>query len=65
MKTRCQCWSRTSFSVRTTYEKVVTGLPYIIAYALSEERSGEERLTVLRIIHGARHWPKDEWPGES
>ena len=48
-----------------TYEKVVTGPPYIIAYALSEERSGEERLTVLRIIHGARHWPKDEWPAES
>jgi plasmid stabilization system protein ParE len=48
-----------------TYEKVVTGLPYIVAYALSEERSGEERLTVLRIIHGARHWPSGEWPGDS
>ena len=48
-----------------TYEKVVAGVPYIIAYALSEARSGEERLTVLRIIHGARHWPRDEWPGES
>ena len=48
-----------------TYEKVVTGLPHIAAFALSEERSGEDRLTVLRMIHGAHHWPRGEGPGDS
>lgn len=44
------------------YEKVVSGLPYIIAYALSDDAEGET-LTVLRIIHGARDWPEGSWPG--
>lgn len=50
--------------VAGTYEKVVSGVPYIIAYALSEELSGAETLTVLRIIHGARQWSEDQWPGQ-
>lgn len=48
--------------VAGTYDKVVSGIPYIIAYSLSEERSGSEMLTVLRVIHGARGWPEDKWP---
>ena len=42
--------------VAGTYEMVVAGLPYIIAYSLSEELSGAETFTVLRIIHGTRDW---------
>ncbi len=45
--------------VRGTYEKSVTGLPYIIAYAL-----GDTELVVLHIIHGARDWPEDTWPDD-
>ena len=48
--------------VAGTYEKVVAGLPYIVAYALGETSAGEGRVTVLRIIHGARNWPEGEWP---
>ncbi len=40
-----------------TYEKTVTGLPWIIAYALDEQR-----LVVLRVIHSARNWPRGAWP---
>lgn len=49
--------------VAGTYEKVVTGLPYIITYALSRGPAGDETLTILRIIHGARNWAEGEWPG--
>lgn len=48
--------------VAGTYEKVVPRSPYIVAYALDQASPGLERLIVLRIIHGARHWPEGEWP---
>jgi toxin ParE1/3/4 len=48
-----------------TYEKVLPGLPYIIAYALEPTPGGEEVLAVLRIIHGARDWPEGQWPWNS
>ena len=48
--------------VTGTYEKPVHGLPYIIAYALGDDLTGHEILTVLRIIHGARNWPDEDWP---
>ena len=48
--------------VTGTYEKPVYGLPYIIAYALSDNLGGRETLTILRIIHGARNWPERGWP---
>ena len=51
--------------VSGTYEKLVTGLPYVIAYALDEALAGEGRLTILRIIHGARNWPEGKWPNSS
>ena len=50
--------------VAGTYEKVVSGLPYIIAYALERSAAGDEVLAVLRIVHGARHWPEGGWPDE-
>ena len=50
--------------VAGTYEKVVSGLPYIIAYPLGDEPRGHETLTVLRIVHGARDWPEGQWPRE-
>jgi plasmid stabilization system protein ParE len=50
--------------VAGTYEKVVSGLPYVIAYALGDEPRGHETLTALRIVHGARDGPEGQWPGE-
>ena len=48
--------------VTGTYEKVVSGLPYIVAYALGNEPRGHETITILRIIHGARDWREESWP---
>lgn len=48
--------------VADTYEKVVSGLPYIIAYALTDDPPGAGTITVLRIIHNARDWPEGSWP---
>jgi plasmid stabilization system protein ParE len=45
-----------------TYEKVVAGLPYIIAYAIGTLPDGGEVITIVRVIHGARNWPPGEWP---
>jgi len=39
--------------VRGTRELVVTGTPYIAAY-----RFVSDVLTVLRLLHGARQWPR-------
>ena len=50
--------------VAGTYEKVVTHLPYIIAFEISSSRQGEA-VTILRVIHTARDWPANEWPGSS
>lgn len=43
--------------VSGTYEKPVRRAPYIIIYALSDDS-----VVILRIIHGARDWPENEWP---
>ncbi|MGE0502317.1 MAG: type II toxin-antitoxin system RelE/ParE family toxin [Rhizobiaceae bacterium] len=43
--------------VKGTYEKLVQGTPYIVAYAMSDRR-----ITILRIIHAMRDWPDDTWP---
>jgi toxin ParE1/3/4 len=48
--------------VAGTYEKILPGLPYIIAYALETTPAGEEVLAVLRVIHCARQWPQKGWP---
>jgi plasmid stabilization system protein ParE len=48
--------------VNGTFEKVVSGAPYIIAYALGSTAAGQESLTVLRVIHMARDWPEGAWP---
>lgn len=40
-----------------TYEKSVGRTPYIIAYVIQGEM-----IVILRVIHGARNWPDDEWP---
>jgi toxin ParE1/3/4 len=51
--------------VSGTYEKSVRRLPYIIAYAVQTPPTGRERVVILRIIHGARNWPKESWPKRS
>jgi toxin ParE1/3/4 len=48
--------------VTGTYEMVVRGLPYIVAYAIEQRAYGTERIVVLRVIHSARDWPKGKWP---
>lgn len=45
--------------VAGTYEKSIHRLPYIIAYALSED---DAVVTILRVIHTSRNWPPGEWP---
>lgn len=45
--------------VAGSYEKSVPRLPYIIAYALSED---DTALTILHVIHTSRNWPSDQWP---
>jgi toxin ParE1/3/4 len=47
--------------VNGVYEKLVTNLPYIIAYAIKTQ-SGRETVSILRVIHTARDWPDEEWP---
>ncbi len=51
--------------VAGTYEKVITGRPYILAYALPPLPplpKGGEAVVVLRVVHTARNWPEGEWP---
>jgi toxin ParE1/3/4 len=50
--------------VAGTYEKVVPGLPYMVAYALETAAGGDEVLAILRVIHGARNWPAGAWPDD-
>ena len=45
--------------VNSTYEKSVRGLPYIMAYALTDADSA---VSILRVIHSARDWPDEAWP---
>jgi toxin ParE1/3/4 len=47
--------------VTDTYEKSVTRLPYIIAYAISPNPAGEA-IAIVRVIHTARNWPAEQWP---
>jgi toxin ParE1/3/4 len=42
--------------VTGTYEKSVTGLPYVIAYALMLQ-GGVEAVVIVRVIHTSRDWP--------
>lgn len=47
--------------VTNTYEKSVTRLPYIIAYAITSNPAGEA-IAIVRVIHTARDWPAEQWP---
>ncbi len=44
-----------------TYEKSVSGLPYVIAYRL-DMANGRETVFILRVVHTARDWPAGGWP---
>lgn len=44
-----------------TYEKLLRGFPYIIAYELYPSPDGEQ-LVVLGVIHTSRNWTTDRWP---
>ncbi|MFZ5674237.1 MAG: type II toxin-antitoxin system RelE/ParE family toxin [Pseudomonadota bacterium] len=48
--------------VAGTYKKLITRLPYVVAYALTTQ-GGHETISILRVIHTSRDWPPDEWPG--
>jgi plasmid stabilization system protein ParE len=43
--------------VAGTYERVLSDVPYIIAYSLSSSASHEELVAILRIIHTSQEWP--------
>lgn len=47
--------------VTGTYEKSVTGLSYILAYAITQT-GGEEEIAIVRVIHTARNWRDEGWP---
>lgn len=47
--------------VTGTYEKSVTGLPYILAYAIAQADE-EHTVAIIRVIHTARNWPAEKWP---
>ena len=47
--------------VSGTYEKAVSRLPYIIAYALTLHQ-GREVVAILRVVHTSRDWDADSWP---
>jgi toxin ParE1/3/4 len=47
--------------VAGTYEKIVSGLPYVMAYAIAPPPDADG-VVILRIIHGARNWPPGQWP---
>ncbi len=50
--------------VNGTYEKVLPGLPYILAYEIVTRPQGGEMVAILHVIHGARDWPAGQWPAE-
>lgn len=45
--------------VAGTYEKSVRSIPYIIAYALTDEGRA---VSILRVIHSSRNWSPEDWP---
>ncbi len=47
--------------VTGTYEKSVTGLSYILAYAITRT-GGAEEIAIVRVIHTSRDWSAEEWP---
>ncbi len=44
-----------------TYEKSVTGLPYIVAYVLTKH-DRVDVVAIARVIHTSRNWTAEEWP---
>lgn len=47
--------------VTGTYEKSVTGLSYILAYAITQT-AGKEEIAIVRVIHTSRDWTAEKWP---
>ena len=47
--------------VSGTFEKVMPGLPYILAYEIVSYAQGEV-VAILHVIHGARDWRPEKWP---
>ena len=48
-----------------TYEKTVTGLRFVLAYAVMSVPDGDaddEVVVILRAIHTSRDWPPGDWP---
>lgn len=47
--------------VNGTYEKLVPGLPYMLAYTIASQ-SEREVIAILRVIHTERDWREEDWP---
>jgi plasmid stabilization system protein ParE len=46
-----------------TYEKLIPGLPHILAYRL-EDRPSEQLVVILHVIHTARNWQPGSRPSD-
>ncbi|HVV93637.1 MAG TPA: type II toxin-antitoxin system RelE/ParE family toxin [Hyphomicrobiales bacterium] len=47
-----------------TYEKSISGLPYVLAYEIIGDPAGET-ISILRVIHTSRNWPPEGWPDDA
>lgn len=47
--------------VTGAYEKSVTGLPYILAYAIMQT-GGKQAVVIVHVIQTARNWRHEWWP---
>lgn len=50
--------------VSGTYEKTVTGLSCVIAYAVTGDRN-RGTVTILHMIHTSRDWQPESWPRQT
>lgn len=48
--------------VSGTYERAVSGFPYIVADQIVGRPEGGQVVAILPVVHGARDWPDWRWP---
>lgn len=48
--------------VAGTYEKIVTGAPYIIVYQIRGAKGTPETVAISSVFHTARNWPEEDDP---
>lgn len=48
--------------VQGTYVKVLSNLPYILAYEIVTQPDGNQMVAIMHVIHGAHDWQAEQWP---